>query len=270
MKIALIQMNSSNTLKENLKKMHSFCEQAQKEHADLVVFPEMVYFTGKAPEIQLILPEFERLKNVFSNWAKELDLFLIPGTLREPVPEEPKKYFNTLICFNSQGHEVAKYRKLFLFQAKLEHHHYDESRYCKSGEEVVVCDIKGNTVGFAICFDLRFPELFRSLRKRGARIFIIPAAFTVPTGEAHWETLLRARAIENQAFVCASDQTGISGEDLPQYGHSLFVSPWGEIRGKMGTEEGMSLVTLSSQELQDCESRMAIWESRNDRVFPIA
>lgn len=269
MKVALIQMQVGSSLEDNLKKMRVFLEQAKSKGAELVVFPEMAYFSSTRDKNLQITAKFPELKKKFEDWAKEFNMYFVPGTLREPVEGRQDRYYNTLLCIEPNGNTLATYRKIFRFQANLPHHRYDESRFCEGGTQAVVCDMGGIKWGLAICFDLRFPEMFRALRKRGARAFLIPSAFTVPTGEAHWEVLLRARAIENQSFVVAPDQCLISGENLAQYGHSMVVGPWGDVRTQVQTQEQLVLADISHQDLNECESKISVWESRNERVFPI-
>jgi len=264
----MIQIQSSDTLEKNLEKMKQFVVKAKEQGSHLAVFPEMAYFTSKQEGTLKVIPKYAELCQLFQSWAQEHQIALIPGTLREPVPGEQNRFFNTLLFIGPDGRLMGKYQKIFRFKANLPHHTYDEGRFCEAGKKTVVCNFMGWTLGFAICFDLRFPELFRSLRKQGARVFILPAAFTVPTGEAHWEVLLRARAIENQSYLIAPDQTLMSGEGLPQYGHSLAVGPWGEILASQKTDEGMSLIELSHDKVQAVESKVAAWESRNEALFP--
>jgi predicted amidohydrolase len=270
MKVAIIQMQSSSQLESNLNKMKKFIEEAKSHGADLIVFPEMSYFTGKKEQVMSHLDKFGDCVRSFQSWAKEFGVFLVPGTLREPVSNGGEKYFNTLLCFDPQGKTIVHYRKIFLFQADLPHHRYEEGRFCEPGTETVVCNIAGIVFGFAVCFDLRFPELFRSLRKKGARAFVIPSAFTVPTGQSHWEILLRARAIENQAYVIAPDQTLVSGEGLEQFGHSMGIDPWGNVLSQQGQREGCEIVKLHLEKWLEAESKVSAWNCRNERLFPIA
>ena len=158
-----------------------------------------------------------------------------PGSVRKPVPGDPNRYFNTLLFFTPHG-EVSEYDKIFLYEAIMPDKTYEESKYCAPGDEIETTDYKGLKIGFSICFDLRFPEVFRALKKKGADVVLLPSAFTVPTGLAHWETLVRARAIENQCFVIAPDLTGTSGDGAKVYGHSIAVNPWGDILESFKTE----------------------------------
>lgn len=257
----MIQMQSSSSLENNLKKMEGFLKSAKDGGAQLAVFPEMAYFTSKKDALGEIISKYHDLSELFRSWGKKYEIGLIPGTLREPVVENKNKFFNTLLLIGPDGELLTKYRKIFLFRANLPHHTYDENRFCEPGDSVVTCKFENWELGFAICFDLRFPEHFRNLRVRGARVFILPSAFTVPTGEAHWEVLVRARAIENQSYVIAPDLTLISGEGLSQYGHSLAIDPWGQILASHKTDEGMSIVEISQDRLKSVESQIALWQS---------
>lgn len=270
MKIANIQIQSSDQLSENLKKMESYLIRVRDAGAELAVFPEMAYYTSKRSGLASVLARFTELQSLFQNWAQKYQIAVIPGTLREPLPQNPEKFFNTLLCFDSQGNLAAKYQKIFRFQARLPHHTYDEAQFCEAGQQVITCQLEDFKLGFAICFDLRFPELFRSLRKQGAQVLIVPSAFTVPTGQAHWEVLLRSRAIENQCYLIASDQTLISGEGLGQYGHSLSIDPWGTVLGRENEAEGYHVVDVSAQRIEEVRSQINAWQSRNEALFPIS
>ncbi len=270
MKIAIAQTRSTESLTENLKRMQGFVEQASSLGAELLVFPEMAYFSAKRDKLEPVIHRYEEFVSLFSEWALKYKIALVPGTLREPDPQNPGRYFNTLHFFCPEGKNLAKYQKIFRFEAHLPHHTYQESRYCTGGNQITVAPFKNWVFGFAICFDLRFPELFRSLRKRGARVFVIPSAFTVPTGKAHWEILLRARAIENQAYVIAVDQTSVSGEGLSQYGHSLVIDPWGRTLTELENDEALAVSEIFPEKLQEAESQIAAWPSRDEVLFPIA
>jgi predicted amidohydrolase len=191
--------------------------------------------------------------------------------LREPVARGGHRFSNTLPVFDATGKKIASYRKIFLFRANLpDDRVYEEKTHTDPGGEVVTLTLGGLTLGLSICFDLRFPELYRSLRRRGAQLFLVPSAFTVPTGKAHWETLLRARAIENQAFVAAPAQTGLVGEGKATHGHSLVLSPWGEKLAELPAGEGVLIADIDTTLIAEAESRVAAWSSRRDDLFPLA
>ena len=174
------------------------------------------------------------------DWAaalgRELGLWLVAGSIVERV-EGDDKLRNTSVLVGPDGEVHATYRKIHLFDVEVEGMVYRESDAEAPGDEVVVADAGGLPLGMAVCYDLRFPELFRIMAVRGARAISLPAAFTVPTGRAHWEVLVRARAIENQVFVIAAGQIGRHPPDHESYGHSMIVDPWGVVLAEAPDEE---------------------------------
>ncbi len=267
MKIALIQMQSSANLSQNLKTMRSLCERAAKRGAELVSFPEMAYFTGHSKDCPAITARFGELSEVFADWARKLAVCLLPGTLREPSPSG--KQYNTQLVFGPEGQTLARYRKIFLFRADLPDRKYDESQYTDAGDATVVFEYRKTCFGLSICYDLRFPELFRSLKKKGAELVFLPAAFTVPTGRAHWQTLLRARAIENQFYVAAPGLVGRSGNGALTYGHSLVVDPWGKVRHQVARKPSVLLFRYDSSHGASTRSQLDAWANRREDLFPI-
>lgn len=263
--VATVQMGASDDRTENLAKMHSFAQRAKAGGAQLVVFPELAYLLAPSRVWKTTLDDYQALLKTFCAWAKELSIDIVPGTLREPAGGD--RVYNTLPYINAQGEVVASYRKIFLFRAKLPDREYDEAKYCEAGSTAVVVERPWGKVGLAICFDLRFPELFRVLSGKGAQMILLPSAFTVPTGQAHWEVLVRARAIENQCFVLAPAQTGACGDNRITYGHSLVVSPWGEILSMQGETEGLSLCPIDFKIIEDSKNRVAAMDCRRDSLF---
>lgn len=267
MRIALIQMRSAADLKRNLADMERSLGSAARRGARLVVFPEMAYFTAPLKDCAPVTGQFDELMQTFAGWAKRYGTALIPGSLREPSPEG--RHFNTLPVFDSAGIEVARYRKIFLFKAKLPDREYDESAYTTAGKDPVTFTLEGIRFGATICYDLRFPELFRALKKRGAELILLPAAFTVPTGRAHWETLLRARAIENQLYIAAPGLAGRSGNGAATYGNSLVVDPWGRVRVRAAGKPTTLFFTFDPRHAVDCRGKVDAWASRREDLFPI-
>lgn len=267
MRIALVQMRSAADLQRNLDAMERSVATAARRGARLVVFPEMAYFTAPLKECAAVTRQFDALMEKFAGWAKQYGTALVPGSIREPSAEG--RHFNTLPVFDATGIEVARYRKIFLFKAKLPDRDYDESAYTTPGKEAVTFTLDGIRFGATICYDLRFPELFRALKKRGADLILLPAAFTVPTGRAHWEALLRARAIENQIYIAAPGLAGRSGNGAATYGNSLVVDPWGRIRVRAAAKPTLLVFTFDPQHALDCRSKVDAWASRREDLFPI-
>lgn len=267
MRVGVVQMNSGADVQENLVKMRGFAERLIKNGAQIIAFPEMAYLSSGFEVWEKALLQYDDLKNRFSHWAKDLGIFLSPGTLREPSGNG--RYFNTLLIFGPDGKEVSKYQKLFRFKADIPEKKYDETRYCDAGQKIVVTSTPLGKLGCAICFDLRFPELFRSLKQKGAQVVLLPSSFTAFTGKAHWMTLLKARAIENQFFVIAPAQTGRIGEGGETFGHSAVISPWGEVMALQESGESGLCVDIDLSEIAKAQSLVPSWTCQRDDLFPI-
>lgn len=268
MKLALAQMNSTADLEKNLATMETLTRQAAEGGAEIIVFPEMAYLSGNSATWRPVVPRFGELVDRFAEQARRYQIALMPGTLREPAPQ-PDRHFNTLLFLDAAGNTLGSYRKIFLFQANLPHKKYFEGKYTEAGCETKVVEWKGLRWGLSICYDLRFPELFRALRKKGADVFLLPAAFTVPTGEAHWETLVRARAIENQVYMVAPGLVGVNGENLPNYGHSLGVDPWGTVLADLEDREGLVIVDIQSERISEARAKVDAWACVRSDIFPL-
>ncbi len=241
MRASAIQLNSNEDKARNLEIAERLIRRAASERADLVVLPEKFNVIG-SPE-QLI-EGAEPLDGPTLRWAgalaAELRLWLVAGSIVERVQSDDKLR-NTSVLFDPDGALRALYRKIHMFDVEVGGVTYRESDVEAPGEEIVVAEAGELELGLAVCYDLRFPELFRIMAVEGAQAFTLPSAFTVPTGRAHWEVLIRARAIENQAFVIAAGQVGRHPPDHESYGHSMIVDPWGTVLGA-ATEEPEKVV----------------------------
>jgi predicted amidohydrolase len=228
-KVAIIQINSGSDKAENLEKVETLLKEAIQENPDLICLPEVFNHRGKKDQS---ISEAEKIPDgkstqFLSNFAKENKVWVCNGSIFEDTGEELP--FNTSILINDQGEVVEKYRKNHLFKASFKDKEVDESAKSQACIHNCVAAFKsGFRIGMSICYDLRFPELYRDYAKQKAEILLVPSSFARKTGEAHWETLLRARAIENQAYVIAANQWGtING--LETYGHSMIIDPWGKV-----------------------------------------
>jgi deaminated glutathione amidase len=231
-----VQLNSSEDKSRNIEIAERLVRRAAAEGAELVVLPEKFNVIG-SPE-QLVAGA-ETLDGPTLRWAgalaAELGIWLVAGSIVERV-ESDDKLRNTSVLFDADGGVRAVYRKIHMFDVEVGGVTYSESEVEASGDQIVVADVEALKVGLAVCYDLRFPELFRIMAVRGAQAFTLPSAFTVPTGRAHWETLIRARAIENQAFVIAAGQVGSHPPDHESYGHSMIVDAWGTVLAQAGDQ----------------------------------
>jgi deaminated glutathione amidase len=243
---ACVQLRSSDDVAENIRITSSLIRQAHAQGASFIATPEnttLMAPDGGAKLASSYDEAHDPALPVFSDLAKELGVHLLIGSLAIKVSET--KTANRSFLFAPDGSVVARYSKIHLFDVELANgESYRESNTVAGGDTAVVADAALGKVGLSICYDLRFPQLYRALAHKGAFLFTVPSAFTVPTGQAHWHVLLRARAIENGAFVIAPAQGGLHANGRKTYGHSLIVSPWGEILAEAGTDPGVILADI--------------------------
>jgi predicted amidohydrolase len=239
MRVAAVQLNSTEDKDRNLATADRLTRAAAADGAVLVLLPEKFNVLGTHEGYLRGAETLDSGQTV--DWARatarELGIDLVAGSIVERR-EGRDKLGNTSIHFGPDGEIKAVYRKIHMFDVVVEGKEYRESESEEAGHEIVLSEARdGLPLGMTVCYDLRFPELYRILAVRGARVLLVPAAFTKVTGRAHWEILLRARAIENQAFVIAADQIGVSPPDNESFGRSMIVDPWGEILARAPDEE---------------------------------
>jgi deaminated glutathione amidase len=236
LRAAVVQLNSTNDKARNLATAEGLVRAAGADGAELVVLPEKWNLLAGGEEL---LAGAEPLDGpsltAARGWAREHCIHLLAGSISERGPEE--KAFNTSVLIGPSGEDVAVYRKIHMFDVDVGGVSYRESDHEEPGEEIVTASIADTTVGLSVCYDLRFPELYRILAVRGARILAVPSAFTMATGRDHWEVLLRARAIENQAFVLAPNQVGEAPPSFRSNGRSMIVDSWGVVLATAPDEE---------------------------------
>ncbi|MGH2987199.1 MAG: carbon-nitrogen hydrolase family protein [Solirubrobacterales bacterium] len=230
MRAAAIQLNSTNDKARNLELADRLVRDAARDGAELVVLPEKWNLLGAAAELELGAEELEGGASIDAarGWARELGIHLVAGSVAERAAGA-ERLFNTSALIDPSGRLAAVYRKIHMFDVEVGGVTYRESEHEQPGEEIVTASAGGVEVGLSVCYDLRFPELYRILAVRGARLITVPSAFTLATGRDHWEVLVRARAIENQAFVIAPDQVGEAPPHYSSYGRSMIVDPWGVV-----------------------------------------
>jgi deaminated glutathione amidase len=251
--VAAIQLTSTPDLEANLARARALIEEAASRGAQLVALPEhFACFGSDAATAAAAQPLDGPLVTGFRELAGKLGIFLLLGSFPERSPGKARPY-NTSVLLSPRGKILASYRKLHLFDVDLPGKPPSrESEWTQPGEEVVVAALPGApfTAGLAICYDLRFPELFRAQVSRGANFFLVPAAFMATTGQDHWEVLLRARAIENLAYVVAPAQYGQHTPTRRSYGRSLIIDPWGLILAQAPDGEGVILAYLDYERSQ--------------------
>jgi deaminated glutathione amidase len=237
LRVAAVQMPDGQGPDESVETALALVEEAARDGATLVTTPELTSYHGSVrrhPEAAASIPG--PLTDRFAAAARRLGIHLLVGSVLEAGAPEGRCY-NTSLLLDPGGRIVATYRKIHLFDVDLAEHVERESDAIAAGEAVVTAPVEGHTLGLSICYDLRFPELYRSLVDRGAEMLAVPAAFTAFTGRDHWEVLLRARAIESQCFVIAPARVG-RWDGGVTYGHSCIVDPWGHVLASLAEEPG--------------------------------
>jgi predicted amidohydrolase len=241
-KVAAIQMASGAQVAANLLKAAELIAIAVAKGATLIVLPENFAFMGKEDEERLNIveqPEAGEIQAFLSREAKKHQVWILGGTL-PLASNSAEKTTASALLFDAEGQQAARYDKIHLFDVSLKNGEtYEESKTTQAGDQSIVVETPMGKLGIAICYDLRFPELFRELSEKGAEIFLLPAAFTDSTGKAHWETLVRARAIENLCYVVAAGQGGYHVNTRTTYGHSMIVDYWGRVKDVLPKGEGV-------------------------------
>lgn len=260
MKVGVVQLRSVLDPAINLATIRKFLADANAQGAKAVFLPEVFYSMsdGTKPTPYLIEGKNEHYQAI-QNLAKDSGLYILGGSAATNVDG---KIMNRSYNFSPDGTEIAIYDKMNLFAVDLSKHPsstvIDEAKVYTRGTTPKMISVDGFNIGLSICFDLRFPEVFRSYSFNGANVLSISSAFTVPTGKAHWHTLVRARAIENQCYVIASAQWGQHNEKLSTFGHSLVVDPWGEIIADAEEGEKILFADLSLEKLESVRSRLNV------------
>ncbi len=271
LKVAAIQMTSSPDVDENLDKAEGFVRKAAAKGANFILTPENTCSIrypinndldgGFSIDTHLAIPRFSAL-------SKELSITLVIGSISVNLENEGKRH-NRSIVFSPDGKIKAIYNKIHLFDVQIPNgESHKESDSVKAGDEAVIVKIDDNfTAGLSICYDLRFAYIYRDLVKAGANIICVPAAFTVATGKAHWEVLLRARAIETGSYVIAAAQTGEHEGGRKTYGHSMIIDPWGRVLAQKEDGEGIIYANLEKEKIS--RARNIIPALTHDRDYKV-
>jgi predicted amidohydrolase len=265
LRVAAVQLNSNGDKARNLAAAERLVRAAADDGAELVALPEKWNLLAGG---EALLAGAEALEGpslgAARGWATELGVHLLAGSVSERAGE---KAFNTSVLIGPDGSDLAVYRKIHMFDVDVGGVAYRESAHEQAGTEIVTAQAGGLSVGLSVCYDLRFPELFRILAVRGARLLAVPSAFTATTGRDHWEVLLRARAIENQAFVLAPNQVGEAPPHFDSYGHSAIVDPWGTVLADVGDGEGFAVADLDLERQDELRGSLPSLANRRPDAY---
>jgi predicted amidohydrolase len=234
MKIALIQLNAGPDKDKNIQKAKSFVEEAARQGASWILLPELFHFRGdlldKAVLAKIQEPIPGPCTQIFQKLAQKENVHILLGSILEKAAQG--KPFNTSIAIQPSPAQTVKYRKIHLFDAILDDKIIREADLYAAGSQLQLIEVQGFKAGLSVCYDLRFPSLYQHYAHQGANVLTVPSCFTKTTGQAHWESLLRARAIENLSYVLAPNQVGPGHRGIEAYGHSMVVGPWGDVIAK--------------------------------------
>ncbi|RDH42869.1 carbon-nitrogen hydrolase family protein [Zooshikella ganghwensis] len=261
-KVAAVQMNSGMDVAENLTHTERLISQVARLGARLVVLPEC--FAAFAASDMLAIGQGEQtnegpIRSFLAEQARTHKIWLVAGSIPYfPEGQTDDRCLASCFVYNDQGEEVARYDKIHLFDVNVDDSKgsYRESKEFLPGKHLVVIDTPFGRVAPVICYDLRFPEIFRKLAEQHVDIFCIPSAFTAVTGAAHWETLVKARAIENFSYVIAANQTGMHGDKRETHGHSMIVDPWGQAIASTTKGEAVILADIDLQKVKQIRDQM--------------
>jgi deaminated glutathione amidase len=273
MKVAALQMVSGTERDANLARAHALLVEAARGGTELAVLPEYFCLLGQRDTDKLAIQEVwgaGPIQSFLAETARSLGLWIVGGTLPLSAAQgaaDGERVYNSTLAFSPQGDCVARYDKIHLFRFDNGRECYDESRALLGGTQPASFEIASRDghrwrVGLSVCYDLRFPELYRAYARADTDLLLVPSAFTHTTGQAHWEVLLRARAIENLAFVLAAAQGGVHENGRRTWGHSMLVDPWGQVLCEQAQGEAVVAGELQLDQLAQCRLQLPALEHR--------
>jgi deaminated glutathione amidase len=265
-KVAAIQMASSPNVAANLIEARRLIEIAANDNAKIVVLPEYFCIMGIKDFDKVTIkekPHDGNIQRFLSKTAREFKLWLIAGSV-PLVSNFPNKVRNSCLVYNDKGEQVARYDKIHLFGLDLGTEHYHEEDTIESGDKIVTVETPYGKIGLSICYDLRFPEMYRAMGE--VDMIVVPSAFTETTGKAHWETLIRARAIENLCYVVASAQGGYHLSGRETHGNSMIVDPWGVVLDRLPRGSGVVMASINLSYLENIRKSLPALKHKTIRA----
>ncbi|SHH22500.1 Predicted amidohydrolase [Caloranaerobacter azorensis DSM 13643] len=270
-KLGLCQLLVSENKKENIKNAEKMINSAADMGAELVVLPEMFncpYNNSYFPKYAESYPDGETIK-MLSKISKERGIYLIGGSI--PEKDDKGNIYNTSFVFDKKGNIIGKHRKIHLFDIDVEGKiSFKESDVLSRGDSLTIVDTEYCKIGVAICYDIRFPELFRLMVLKGVKVIIVPAAFNMTTGPAHWELLFRARALDNQVYMASAAPARDENASYISYGNSIITNPWGSIVGKLDEKEGILIKEIDLNRIDEIREQLPILKHLRKDLYQIS
>ncbi|MDD4503550.1 MAG: carbon-nitrogen hydrolase family protein [Clostridiaceae bacterium] len=266
-RIALIQMHVEEDKLRNIANASELVKKAAEQNADMVILPEMFCCPYKTSNFPIYAEkEGGECYRLLSDLAKKHKIYLVAGSM--PEKDNEGRVFNTSYAFDREGYKIGKHRKMHLFDIAVEGgQHFKESETLTAGNEVTVFETEFGKIGLAICYDFRFPELSRLMVDEGAKAIIVPAAFNMTTGPAHWEIMFRSRAIDNQVYTVGIAPARDVNSCYISYGNSIIVSPWGDVAAKMDEKEGFIIGTLDLDYVEKVRRELPLLAHRRRDIY---
>ena len=266
-KVALIQMHVEEDKLRNMVKASDFIRKAAEQNIDIAVLPEMFNCPYKTSNFPVYAEEEGgECYGMLSELARKYQIYLIAGTM--PEKDDKGRVFNTCYVFDRKGNKIGKHRKMHLFDIAVEGgQHFKESETLTAGNTVTVFETEFGKMGVAVCYDFRFPELSRLMVEEGAKVLIVPAAFNMTTGPAHWEVMFRSRAIDNQVYTIGTAPARDVDSCYTSYGNSIIVSPWGEVVARLDEKEGLLIETLNLDYVEKVRRELPLLAHRRKDIY---
>lgn len=270
MKVAIVQMHVEENKLKNIEIAAEFMKNASNEKVDMVILPEMFCCPYKTSNFPIYAePEGGQCYTLLSQLSKEYAVYLVAGSM--PEKDAEGYVFNTSYAFDRKGNKIGKHRKMHLFDIDVEGGQYfKESETLTSGRDITVFETEFGKMGLAICYDIRFPELSRLMVDEGAKVIIVPAAFNMTTGPAHWDILFRSRALDNQVYTIGAAPARDNSSCYVSYGNSIIVSPWGNVIRHMNEKEGLSIAELDLDYIEKIRRELPLLEHRRKDIYTLS
>lgn len=267
MKIAQVQLSPKSDKLDSIDSLRRLIDSNIKSDVDFITLPEMFVCPYEMDRLsEYAEPDGGSTWRACSSIARENKAYLVAGTI--PELSEKGKIYNTVYVFDRKGIQIAKYRKLHLFDINIKNgQHFRESDTLSPGKDIVIFETGFGTMGLAVCYDIRFPELFRLLELQGSKVVFVPASFNMTTGPAHWELMFRAQSVFNQLYMVGTSTANSESASYKSWGHSIITDPWGTVVGQMNKEEGVLITNVDLKKVEQVRNQLPLINARRTDIY---